>query len=214
MLVKLLELIKNKYELIEVPSQDYQNLKVSGMKFEIKAYDAIGLGRVSMMKAKGFFGLMKMDTLMITPTDKDLPLLSYDRINAMGNDTLIIELYDTLVNECDLLELRELKQKYNELSDHYLGSHWYDSIKFNESVSKKGKKKEFNQYNELTINYIEKYLNLDSLNVENKEEKNIKSKTYVEGLLNNGGPSTTIFQKSIGKEKTEKLFKEILFGIK
>ena len=214
MLIKLLELIENKHKLVEVNTEDYQNLKASGMKFEIKAYDAIGLGRVSIMKAKGFFGLMKMDTLMITPTDKDLPLLSYDRINAMGNDTLIIELYDTLLGECSLVSLNNVKEEYKDLPDHNLGTHWYDSIKFSESVSKKGKKKESNQYNELTANYIEKYLNLESYVVENKEEKNLKSKTYVDGLLNNGGPSTTVFQKCIGKDKTEKLFKEILFGIK
>jgi hypothetical protein len=187
---------------------------VSGMKFEIKAYDAKGLGRVSIMKAKGFFGLMKMDTLMITPTDKDLPLLSYDRINAMGNDTLIIELYDTLVEKFDLSPLACVKDKYNNLPDHNLGEHWYDSIKFSESVSKKGKKKEFEQYNELTLEYVNEYLNLSSKDITNKEEKNNKSKTYVDGLLTNGGPSTSVFQKNIGKEKTEKLFKEILFGTK
>jgi hypothetical protein len=214
MLNKLLEIIKEKYELKEVSTVDYQNLKASGMKFEIKAYDALGLGRVSIMKAKGFFGLMKMDTLMITPTDKDLPLLSYDRINAMGNDTLIIELYDTLINPCDLTPLQNVKNQYEGLLDHDLGQHWYDSIKFSESVSKKGKKKEYDKYNQLTIEYIIEYLNLVYKDIDNKDIKNEKSKVYVEGLLTNGGPSTTVFQKSLGKEKTEKLFKDILFGIK
>lgn len=212
MLEKLLKLVKDKYELVEVETNEYSNLKVSGMKFEIKAYDALGLGRVSIMKAKGFFGLMKMDTLMITPTDKDLPLLSYDRIIAMGNDTLIIELYNTQVENCDLSPLACVKEKYNNLADHNLGEHWYDSIKFSESVSKKGKKKEFEQYNELTLQYVNEYLNLSSKEITNKEEKNNKSQIYVNGLLTNGGPSTSIFQKNIGKEKTEKLFKEILFG--
>ena len=201
MLVELLKLIEKNYELVEIPTNEFTNLKVSGMKFEIKAYDVLGLGRVSLMKAKGFFGLMKMDTLMITPTDKDLPLLSYDRINAMGNDTLIIELYDTMLNNCDLKPLRIIKNKYNDLKDHDLGSHWYDSIKFKESVSKKGKKNEFESYNQLAKEYVEKYLSLSIDNMSNKEEKNSKSKIYVEGLLNNGGPSTSIFQKNIGKER-------------
>lgn len=214
MLEKLLKLVNDKYELKEVSTGEFSNLKVSGMKFEIKAYDAIGLGRVSTMKAKEFFGLMKMDTLMITPTDKDLPLLSYDRINAMGNDTLIIELYDTLISDCDLSSLSKVKDKYNALVDHDLGQHWYDSIKFNESVSKKGKKKEFEQYNELTLEYVNEYLNLSSNAITNKEEKINKSKNYVDGLLTNGGPSTSVFQKNIGNEKTLVLFKEILFGTK
>ena len=54
------------------------------MRFFVKAYRADGLGHVSVMRAKGFFGLMKMDTLIIVPKEKDLPLYSYDRIYAMG----------------------------------------------------------------------------------------------------------------------------------
>ena len=213
MLKKLLNEIQKSFKLVEIPNDNYHKLKVYGMKFEIKAYDAIGLGRVSIMKAKGLFGLMKMDTLMITPTDKDLPLLSYDRINAMGNDTLIIELYDTLVNTCDLSPLNEINLMYNHLSNHDLGEHWYDSIKLKESVSKKGKKVN-DEYNELTIKYIKAYLGINTNNIEDKVIKNDKSKTYVDGLLTNGGPSTSIFVKKIGKEKTEELFKNILFGIK
>ena len=48
------------------------------MTFTIKAYKAEGLGHVSVMRAKGFFGLMKMDTLIVNPTYVDLPLYSYN----------------------------------------------------------------------------------------------------------------------------------------
>ena len=212
MLNQLLKNIEKKYSLVEIPTNEFSELRVSGMKFQIKAYDAIGLGRVSIMKAKGFFGLMKMDTLMITPIDKDMPLLSYDRVKAFGNDVLIIELYNTLLEDCDLSCLKNIKDSYSNLNDHDLGSHWYDSIKFAESVSKKGKK-ESKEYDKLTLDYIQSYLNIESNLVLSKETKIDKSKIYVEGLLNNGGPSTSVFQKKIGKEKTEKLFKNILFGL-
>jgi hypothetical protein len=39
------------------------------------------------------------------------------------------------------------------------------------------------------------------------------SKKYVEGLLREGGPSTGVFKKALGEEKTAKLFREVLFGI-
>jgi hypothetical protein len=39
------------------------------------------------------------------------------------------------------------------------------------------------------------------------------SKEYVEGLLREGGPSTDVFKKALGEEKTAKLFREVLFGI-
>jgi hypothetical protein len=36
---------------------------------------------------------------------------------------------------------------------------------------------------------------------------------YVNGLLEKGGPSTDVFKKELGVEKTTKLFRKILFGI-
>ena len=41
----------------------------------------------------------KMLQLIVDPKEVDLPLYSYDRILAMGVDTLIIEMYDTIVGE-------------------------------------------------------------------------------------------------------------------
>ena len=209
---KLLELIKNRYPLTEISVGEFSNLKASGMKFTVQAYKAEGLGHVSVMSAKGFFGLMKMDTLIINPTELDLPLYSYDRIFAMGNDTLIIELYDTLLGNSPVASLEEIKTSYSDLVERDPGEHWYDSIKLKESVSKKGKKQQTPRMDEMTIAYFNRYLSVTSSNVNNLAEKKSKASYYVEGLLTNGGPSTDAFKKSLGEEKTAKLFREILFG--
>ena len=46
-----------------------------------------------------------------------------------------------------------------------------------------------------------------------EKEKTIKNKEYVDGLLNNGGPSTDQFIKMIGREKTTTFFYKYFFGI-
>ena len=68
---KLLSMIAKRYTLTELNIGDMAKLKANGMTFTIKAYKAKGLGHVSVMRAKGFFGLMKMDTLIVNPTDVD-----------------------------------------------------------------------------------------------------------------------------------------------
>ncbi len=214
MISKLLALLKEKYELTELEVGEFSTLKASGMKFTVSAYHAKGLGHVSVMQAKGFFGLMKMDTLMITPTDLDLPLYSYDRIYAMGNDTLIVELYDTMVNALDLSALDEVKAKYTHLAERDPGEHWYDDIKLKESISKKGKKAQTNDFDALTLEHFNAYLNANATEVSDKEKKQSLSARYVDGLLSQGGPSTDVFKKQLGVEKTEKLFKQVLFGTK
>ena len=209
---KLLNLIQERYPIVELPIGKYSKLKANGMTFTVQAYRAEGLGHVSVMKAKGFFGLMKMDTLIINPTELDLPLYSYDRIYAMGNDTLIVELYDTLIGKSPITGLDSLKSDYAFLPERDPGEHWYDDIKLEESLSKKGKKAQKAKFDELTMKYLECYLSASATPISDAAEKKEKTNYYVEGLLNNGGPSTDVFKKSLGEEKTAKLFRKILFG--
>ena len=209
---KLLQLLNEKYPLTKLDVGEFSSLKASGMKFFVSAYHAKGLGHVSVMSAKGFFGLMKMDTLMITPTDLDLPLYSYDRIYAMGNDTLIVELYDTLTSALDLSSLEAVKSKFSHLSERDPGKHWYDDIKLKESISKKGKKAQTEQFDNLAFEHFNAYLHAPfGENVDQSKKKEL-SVRYVNGLLEQGGPSTDVFKKQLGVEKTEKLFKQVLFG--
>ncbi|MDO4501271.1 MAG: hypothetical protein Q4B60_08405 [Erysipelotrichaceae bacterium] len=209
---KILETLKEKYRLEELDTKGFSKLKANGMNFNIEAYYARGLGHVSIMKAQGFFGLMKMDTLIIVPKEKDLPLYSYDRIYAMGNDTLIVELYDTQINKNDLSSLEDIKKEYSDLSERDPGEHWYDSIKLSESISKKAKKNDSSRFDELTIKHFKAYLNVEADIVNDKDKKLELSNNYVDGLLNQGGPSTDVFIKKFSKEKTTQLFKEVLFG--
>ena len=211
---KILNRIRERFSLEEIDCGDFSTMKASGMTFSISAYKAEGLGHVSVMTASGFFGMMKMDTLIINPTELDLPLYSYDRIFAMGNDTLIVELYDTLVGEYSDAALEGVKGNYTDLAERDPGEHWYDSIKLKSSISKKGKKDVTPKFDELTEKHFEAYLSSSDVKVENKEKKLERASVYVEGLLEKGGPSTDAFKKSLGIEKTARLFRYYLFGTK
>lgn len=208
----ILNIIKKKYEITEVSVGAMATLKANGMTFSIKAYQAKGLGHVSVMRAKGFFGLMKMDTLIINPTDVDLPLYSYDRIFAMGNDTLIVELYDTLVGAYCEEPMQAVKSEYQDLAERDPGEHWYDNIKLASSISKKGKKNQQARFDELALRHFEAYLSDEAVPVSDVNAKQEKASYYVNGLLEKGGPSTDVFKKALGEEQTAKLFGDILFG--
>ncbi|MBR2644387.1 MAG: hypothetical protein IKD54_03765 [Clostridia bacterium] len=208
---KLLSMIKERFPLKEKNVGAFASLKANGMKFTVSAYEAEGLGHVSVMTAKGFFGLMKMDTLIVNPKTLDLPLYSYDRILAMGNDTLIVELYDTMVEPLDTEALKAVNEANKDLPERDPGTHWYDGIKLKESVSKKGKKltERFDAY---TKDYTCAYLGLPAKPVTDAAAKREKANAYVEGLLKNGGPSTDVFKKALGEQKTAELFRKVLFG--
>lgn len=213
MIQKMLRTVTESFHLNGINVGEFRKMKVNGMNFHIWAFEAEGLGHVSAMQASGFFGLMKMDTLIINPTEVDMPLFSYDRVHAMGNDTLIYELYDTLLGETDLSGLKAVKERAAELPDHNLGKHWYDSIKLDVSLSKKGKKAHTPSFDQTTMDYLTAYLQSAKVAPAcNGGPKREKASVYVEGLLKNGGPSTDVFKKGIGDEKTADLFRKILFA--
>lgn len=213
MISKMLQTIGAAFPLEAKDAGNYQTMKVSGMKFQIQVFHAKGLGHVSAMTAKGFFGLMKMDTLIITPTEKDMPLFSYDRVLAMGNDTLIFELYDTLLGDANLAGLDKVKTAAEILPAHDPGEHWYDSIKLSQSFSKKGKKEHSAAFDAAALDYLKAFLKASGTAATcDGAAKREKASVYVEGLLTHGGPSTDVFKKGIGDEKTADLFRKVLFG--
>lgn len=62
---KILSLINEKYPLTEKSLKEFSKFKAKGMTFKCKTYNADGLGHVCVMRAKGFFGLMKMDVRLV-----------------------------------------------------------------------------------------------------------------------------------------------------
>lgn len=214
MINKLLAELGRKYDLNAKDVGEFSKLKAKGMRFTVQAYDAKGLGHVSVMRAKGLFGLVRMDTMMIVPQHKDLPLYSYDRIYAMGNDVLIAELYDTMINKADLSALDDINGEFAHITERDPGEHWYDSIRLGQSVSKQGKKENTKDLDELTFKHFCAYLNASASEVEDTEKKKELSASYVDGLLEKGGPSTDIFKKAFGEDKTARLFCNVLFGTK
>ncbi|MCD8075233.1 MAG: hypothetical protein LUF27_09410 [Lachnospiraceae bacterium] len=209
----LYKLLQEAYCLTELDCGEYSRQKLNGMTFHIKAFRAQGLGHISLMQASGLLGLMSMDTLIVNPAGLDMPLLSYDRVIAMRKDTLIYELYDTLLGPADLSALRNVQTRYEKLPAHDLGEHWYDPIKLPESLSKKGNKKQHAAFDTCAREYLAAYLTAaKSAPACDPAAKQKKSAVYVEGLLSHGGPSTDVFLKALGREKTGELFRTFLFG--
>lgn len=209
-----LEALDGQYPLFGPIGDDLCDFKASGMKFHVRAFTAEGLGHVSVMTARGMLGLMKMETLIVNPFSIDAPLLSCDRIHAMGRDVLVMEMYDTLLGSSfrtdDMISAAE---SWAGRFDGEPKSYWYDDLILPPSVSKKGTKKNSPEFDALAREFFDAYLlalaDADSCN---SKEKKKKAAVYSEGLLTHGGPATDPVKAAIGPEKAERLFRELLFG--
>jgi hypothetical protein len=214
MLDPILEKFQKEFSFKELEDNEYRSFKVSGMKFEVTGYEVEGIGRASLMNASGMAGLMKMSTLMINPLDVDAPLYSVDIIKAMGNNMLIVEMYDTcLEQKPDEAPFKAIGEKYAHLADMPKEERWYDSIRFASSIAKKVGSKEAKELNAITEEFSNAYLELLRSAVScDRAAKLEKARAYSHGLIEHGGTAADNFLKNWGKEKTQDFFDKVLFG--
>ena len=213
---QVVDLIRKEFELKEQPAGEFSSFKVGPMKVSIEHWGGGVLGNVSYMAASGMMGLMKMETLIINPVKADLPLLSLDTVLAMGKLTVIAEIYDTTLGGFDQKACQTVKASLSSHPDRPVTPNWYDDIKLSCSWGKKTGKKALEALEKGLADYVNAYLsvakNLPELPAELLAAKRKKADAYINGLLEHGGPSTDVFVKNLGREKTEKLFHEVLFG--
>ena len=209
-----LEKLKERCGVTERDVGDYREVKKSGMHFIIHAYDVPGIGNMSTVRMNAMLGLMKMDTVVFTPLTKDAPFFSYDLIDVLGKQTLLIELYDTCLQPCDLSGLQAVKDRAAALPDTKLEPHWYDHLRLPPSLAKKGKKLG-DAFEKLLEEYFTEYLKLmDTVPACPEAEKRAKVAAYVDGLFSNGGPATDQFKKLIGEDAAKELFSRFIFASK
>lgn len=210
----ILETFQTKFTVKKIDMGSLSKVKVGPMKFDIECYDIENIGRLSFMKGKAMLGLMKMDTVMLTTFNKDFPLISYDRINVMKNDTFIIEIYDTCDKLPDLSCFDSYKERLTSIPKYELKPAWYDSIRVTQSIAVKDKG-QTELFNSVLSDYLDSIASLlDSLEEVDVKSKKTLQRKYVDGLLEHGGSSTDMFVKALGKEFTEMLYQEYLFGTK
>ena len=204
----------NDYFPLTKATEDPVRFSASGMDFNTDRYEAKGLGSVSLMTAEGTGGAMAMTTLIVNPFSKDAPLLSIDRIEAMGGIMLYVEMFDTTVAPgFDMSGPEAVRVKNGNLPDMDPGKHWYDPMRVGTPMIKKGPDTMKDTFISAEEEYLKAYLDAcQTAPYCDPEEKLEKARVYSEGLLTNGGPATDPVKAAIGEEKTGEFFRTTLFG--
>ena len=214
----LTELNEN-YTVIPRDVGEYQGLTVMGiMKFDVEQYEIEGIGNLSVMRMN--MGLMQMATVVITPTEKNLPLLSADYMYILSNRKAYMEFYDVVAQKDVayqqlLTALEEVHTGYEHLEDIEVSEAWYAPLLT--VTSYKGGS--FDADKDLegilldSLKVYEQYANIfPELSEEEKAEKIAITVEYTDGLIEKGGISTDVFKSELGEEKTKHFFDTVFFG--
>ncbi len=205
--------LKQKYGLKKRNMGDLAVIKKGMYRFDSEAYEIEGVGNLFIIEMKAMLGLMKMETIVLTPVEKDLSFCNLDTIDAMGNTTSMFEMYDTCIKAADLSSFDPVKEKYAHLQDYESSPRWYDEYKLSSCIAKKGKKikdEAEGMLKECFGLYLELLDKAEDCNPSRKKEKN---KVYAEGLLSNGGAAVDSMNKIIGPEKTSELIRKFMYAV-
>lgn len=206
----MIGLFASRGKLIPKDVSPWQTFSGKGMKFCLQSYDWNGCACVSHLSMRAFLGFMTMETVICTPYAKDVPLFSFDSINAFGKRSLLMEVYNTQVAPIDLAEMDAVKDAYKGFKDRQPKPAWYDNLRLSPSTFKEGDKVLLSRFaTEMTTAYLDLFAT--ARDVEHSA-KVAMSRAYVEGLISNGGPAINTIRKMLGDEATETLFRRFLFG--
>jgi len=198
---------------------EYKNMRVYGiMKFHVEQYDIEEIGNLSIMRVN--MGIMQMATAVITPRDKNMPLLSADYMYILSNRKAYLEFYDVVKEKDDtynqlLTALSDSLKNYGHLKNVETTPAWYADLLT--VTSYKGGKSDVDKdlENMLTDSikiYAEHSKSLPLLSDSEKEEKINITTAYTDGLIEKGGISTDVFKSSLGDEVTKHFFDNVFFG--
>ena len=190
-------------------------LSKSGMVFETESYAVKGLGHLCVLRMKAFLGLMKMETVVLSATERDLPLLNLDWVEAAGKETFLAELYDTQLQplpEASLGRFQALKDRDGDLPEREKKPHWYDNILYPCSYDHAGRGLS-QRFNAAAEGYVKEYLALaKAVPCCDKAEKRAANRAFAETLVKQGGPAVDMMTRLFGHETAERLILRHMYG--
>lgn len=209
--------LSKQYELREIDIGADARLNKGMLHFSVQCFDIANVGHLCFLSMTGMLGLMKMETVVLACTEKDVPLLNLDYVLAMGKKTQIVELYDTLIaSDANSIEsgFEVIKEKDQDLPDYFGGGRAYSSPLMPCSYAKKTKAKE-TRPDQSCQKLFDIFLKaLEQAPACDRSLKAEKNRAFAQSLLDNGGPAVNQVRKLFGDEIAARLILNHMYGVK
>ncbi len=215
------------YKLIRMDIGEDAHLKAKGFVFTTESYEVQGAGHLCIMEMHAMLGLMKMETVILSSFDKDMPLYNLDRVIVPGKITQIAELYDTQLSTYPghhLDEFRAIADRDSDMEDYIsAGEHWYDRILYpcsyhktgRRSILRAGNKSDISaRMDETAARHIHTFVSqIKTAEVCDKEQKRNKVREFADNLISHGGPAVDQVTRLFGSEISERLIRNHMYGV-
>lgn len=209
------QFIDKETKLDEINHPEFNKLKISVIKLNVSHYKIDGFGSFCLLEGKGMLSLVKMKTIVLLPLSKKYPMLSLERMKMGKKNIFIAELYDFNGEEDQQFSFNKYQERLKDLPNHKTDPCWYESLYACPAIYKDGSKKDNQLFDDISNELLKDYLDMarNALVLDDNESQSYKNNVsmYRERLLNEGGVSTNMFIKYLGKERTRQFFEKVMF---
>ena len=157
-----METLSGATEVTPVDAGEYSEIKMYGiMKFDVSQYDIKDLGNLSVMKVN--MGMMQMVSYIITPYEKDMPMLSMDFMYIYGKRKAYAEFYDLTEDSSApqyvqvMDKIRGFEDRYSDLENISTEPAWYDDL-LTVALHKAGRREDDEKIKEMFSDAISTYM--------------------------------------------------------
>lgn len=204
------------FALTELDLGEDACLSKHGMTFRTEAWHVESVGHLCVMRMRAFFGLMTMETVILAPTEVDMPLFNIDRVHAMGTQTQIVELYDTQLEpwpDAWQAQIQDVSDRNDDLPDApTTEAHWYDDVLYPCSMHKKGRGLD-ERLSAAAHDCLAAYVaQLEASQPCDHTKKVEKVDAFARRLFAEGGPAVNMFTKLFGVETAERMVVQHMYG--
>ena len=185
------------------------------MKFEIHQYKVRGFGQVMTMDTKMMGGIMKLSTIVFTPSSGvNMPFLLIDTMEMIGGKNLAyVEYYDLTAGAAVIPNSENYKERFAGIPDYEETPAWYVSERTPYSLIKGGRGADKEELLEMVLYCVDCYLeafNTAEVNPENVE----RLKDFQSKMIDLGNPSTKTMTTVLGsKEAADYFFERIVMPV-
>ncbi|MBR5363600.1 MAG: tyrosine-protein phosphatase [Oscillospiraceae bacterium] len=221
----ILKMISQYYNVKPLDAGEFANISMTAplapgfmvtLDFEVQQYEVEGYGNLSVMKTDG---MQQMSTIVLTPFNKDLPLISTDYMFNGEGRVSYIEFYGLGINGDENIPafeaLRPLQTKYAQYADQPPTPGWFDEVR-TMGLFKATTYKDDAAISQMLYDSFRITLDASKTSPDLSEAQRIaryyKTQDYVDHLISNPGVSTAIFNMCLGAERTSQFFNNVFFG--
>lgn len=215
---KIAAVVTSRLGATEETAPDYANMQYPSwlplMKFEVHQYPIEGFGQMMTMDTAAMGGIMKLSTIVFTPSSGiNLPLLLIDTMKMPGKNLAYVEYYDHSEGGAYVHLSETYKERFAEIPDYEETPAWYVERRTPYSLIKGGKGVSREALDKMVLFAVDCYL--ESLNGADVNEKNIERlKAFRKEMVELGNPSTATMTKVLGsKEAADYFFERIVMPI-